>query len=194
MTMRRLPGYLEPGDAPVLASPDDVIAWVQAVDWLVASERAILLHLDADSRLTCVASAHGRFQWIGLAVADAWAFDALECAATAVVAVDLRPKLTPKSPSTVDLRRHRKLWHHLALYGVALIDSVLVTPDEGVSVTRLTSYPSGIDPSWLQLHSPRPWQAPGIEATHESAASVLASPQRFKEGRKKPFRVVPPPD
>lgn len=174
----------------MLCSPEDAIAWVRSVEWLLYANRAVLLHLDDETRLSCIATGQGRLQWLGPVTCDAWAVDALECQAAAVLAVDLRPKLTPKSPSTIDARRHRQLWQRLAPYGVALLDTIIVTPDAGVSVTGMAAYPSGTEPSWLRVHSPLRRQGSGMVPTHENASSLPANAAPSGDVRKRLW-VVP---
>lgn len=152
--LRCLPGALDPGSPPGFESPDDVISWVRAVDWLIGADRAVVLHVDAEGRLTCVATGHSRLHYLGPLAKDAIATEALLCGAAAVLAVDVRQRLPPAGPSSVDRRRHRALRLHLAIHGVALLDTVIVSPAGGASVTGTLSYPLGGGLSWLQVHVP----------------------------------------
>lgn len=170
--LRCLPGALDPGAPPVFGSPDQVIAWVRAVEWLVGADRAVALHIDGEGRLTCVATAQSRFQYLGPFGREAMAIEAVECATTAVVAVDLRQRLPAKGPSSVDQRRHQALGLQFALHGVALLDTVIVTPSAGISVTGSLSYPLGAGLSWLQVHVPaRPSIGLDGEWAHEDAGA-----------------------
>ena len=150
--LRCLPGALDPGPAPQFDSPDDVVSWVRRVDWLVGAQRAIVLHLDADGRLTCVASGHSRLAYLGPLAHDEIAAEARACDAAAVVAVDVRRRVPVRGPVDTDRRRHHQLRLHLALLGVALLDTVIVASDGGVSVTGALSYPLGTNLSWLRVH------------------------------------------
>ena len=179
--MRSLPGSLDPGAPPLFASPVDVIAWVRGVDWLLASDRAVVLHVDDDRRLTCVATSHSRLKHLGPSAKDALVADALQCGASAVLAVDLRPKLPPTAPSTIDRRRHGQLRQDFAVHGLALLDTVIVTPDGGVSVTGSPTYPVACDPSWLVLHTPARRPAPGAEWAHEAATSFPPGSARLSD-------------
>lgn len=168
--LRCLPGALDPGAPPEFTSPDDVSSWIRAVDWLVDADRAIILHVDGTGRLTCVATGHSRLHYLGPLSHDAIAADALACDAAAVLAVDVRQKLPPAGPSSVDRRRHRNLRLHLASFAVALLDTVIVCPAGGLSVTGALNYPLGTSLSWLNVHVPcTPEGEPGRWA-HEPAA------------------------
>jgi hypothetical protein len=191
--MRSLPGSLDPGAPPLFASPDDVIAWVRAVDWLLAADRAVVLHVDDDRRLTCVATNHSRLKHLGPTAKDALVADALRCGASAVLAVDLRPKLPPTAPSTIDHRRHGQLRQDFAVHGLALLDTVIVTPDGGVSITGSATYPVADEPSWLVVHTPARRPAPGAEWAHEDAASFPPGSARIRD-RGTALWLVGPPD
>ena len=191
--MRSLPGSLDPGAPPLFASPNDVIAWVRGVDWLLTADRAVVLHVDDDRRLTCVATSHSWLKHLGPTAKDALVADALQCGASAVLAVDLRPKLPPTAPSTIDRRRHGQLRQHFAVHGVHLLDTVIVTPDGGVSVTGSATYPVAGDPCWLQGHSPAPRSAPGAEWAHEGAISFPPGSARIR-GRGTALWLLRPPD
>lgn len=158
--LRSIPGALDPGAPPKFSSPDDVIAWVRGVDWLVGADRAIVFHIDAEGALTCVASAPARLQHLGPLAKEALAGEALRCKTSAVLAVDLRPKVPPSAPSPADLRRHNSLRIDLAVHGVALLDTVIVAPDGGVSVTGCLAYPLGLGLSWLRVHVPGATSSP----------------------------------
>jgi hypothetical protein len=191
--MRSLPGSLDPGAPPLFASSDDVIAWVRAVDWLLAADRAVVLHVDDDRRLTCVATNHSRLKHLGPTAKDALVADALQCGASAVLAVDLRPKLSPTAPSTIDHRRHGQLRQDFAVHGLALLDTVIVTPDGGVSVTGSATYPVAGEPSWLLVHTPARRPAPGAEWAHEDAAAFPLGSARIRD-RGTALWLVRPPD
>lgn len=168
--LRSIPGALDPGAPPRFRSPDDVIAWVRGVDWLLGADRAVVLHLDAEGSLTCVASAHARLNHLGPLAKENLASEALQCEAAAVLAVDLRPKVPPSGPSVVDRRRHRALRIDLAVHGVALLDTVIVASTGGVSVTGSLSYPLGSSLSWLRVHVPAHRSAmSGGDWAHEAA-------------------------
>jgi hypothetical protein len=152
--LRSVPGVLDPGAPPIFGGPEEVIGWVCGVDWLVAADRAIVLHVGADGRLSCVASAHSRLHHLGPLAKEALAREALQCGTSTVLAVDLRQKLPVSAPSTVDRRRHDTLRVDLAIHGVALLDTVIVAPSGGVSVTGSLSYPLGLGLSWLRVHVP----------------------------------------
>lgn len=153
--LRSVPGALDPGAPPTFRSSEDVIAWVRGVDWLLGANRAVVLHLDAEGRLTCVASAHQRLHHLGPLAKETLAAEALHCGTAAVLAVDLRQKVPPAGPSKVDRRRHDALRTDLAVHGVALVDTVIVTPSGGVSVNGSLTYPLGLGLSWLRVHVPR---------------------------------------
>ena len=171
--LRSIPGALDPGAPPVFCSPDDVIAWVRGVDWLIAADRAVVLHLDAEGRLSCVASAHPRLHHLGPVAKEALAAEALQCGAGAVLAVDLRQKVPPSGPSTVDRRRHDALRVDLAVHGVALLDTVIVAPAGGVSVTGSLNYPLGLGLSWLRVHVPSHRSALAAGGWAHEAADVF---------------------
>jgi hypothetical protein len=152
--LRSIPGALDPGAPPIFRSPDDVIAWVRGVDWLLGADRAVVLHLDAEGSLTCVASAHARLHHLGPMAKEALAAEALQCGSAAVLAVDLRQKIPASGPSVVDRRRHNALRIDLAVHGVALLDTVIVASEGGVSVTGSLNYPLGLGLSWLRVHVP----------------------------------------
>lgn len=192
--MRCLPGSLDPGAPPLFTSPDDVVAWVRGVDWLLAADRAVLLHADEESRLTCVATSHSPLKHLGPTAKDAMVADAVECGAAAVLAVDVRPKLPPKAPSTIDHRRHRQLRQHLAVHGVFLLDTVIVTPEGGVSVTGPSAYPADSHPSWLQVHTPPRRSAPGAAWAHEGASSLPPGSARVNDRRPTLWLLRPPDD
>jgi hypothetical protein len=172
--LRRLPGALDPGERPVLTCPEAAIAWIRAVDWLIAADRALVLHVDADGQLTCVASCWGRLAHLGPLSREAMAAEALACGALGVIAVDLRRKMPARAPTDVDRRRHLALRAHLAIYGVPLLDTIMVAVDGGASVTGVLSFPLGAAPSWLQIHTPerRPSGADWGWA-HEDARAFL---------------------
>lgn len=153
--LRCIPGALNPGSPPQFTSPDDVTAWVRAVDWLVEASVAVVLHVDEDARLTCVATGHSRLQYLGPMAFDTIAGEAVECGASAVLAVDVRRRLPPRGVNNVDRNRHRQLRLRLAIHGVALLDTVVVSADGGLSVTGALAYPLGGDLSWLRVHLPR---------------------------------------
>jgi hypothetical protein len=190
--MRSLPGSLDPGAPPLFASPVDVIAWVRAVDWLLGADRAVVLHVDDDRRLTCVASNHNRLKHLGPTAKDALVSDAQQCGASAVLAVDLRPKLPPTAPSTIDRRRHGQLRQHFAVHGVHLLDTVIVTPDGGVSVVGSPTYPAAGEPCWLQVHTPQRRSAPGAEWAHEDATSFPPGSARIRDPGTALWLVRPP--
>jgi hypothetical protein len=172
-----------------MSCPEAAIAWVRSVEWLVAADRAVVLHVGADAQLTCVASCWGRLSHLGPLSRDAMAAEAAECGASGVIAVDLRPKMPARSPSDGDRRRHRLLRAHLALHGVAVLDTVLVAPEGGASVTGVLTFPLDKRLSWLQVHTPesRPAGADG-EWSHEDAASFLPRGDSSRAGE-----VIRPP-
>ncbi|MBA2725629.1 MAG: hypothetical protein H0U53_06535 [Actinobacteria bacterium] len=192
--MRSLPGSLDPGAPPLFDSPGDVIAWVRGVDWLLATtERAVLLHIDDDRRLTCVATSHSLLKHLGPMAMDGLITDALQCRAGAVLAVEIRPKLPPTAPSRIDLRRHQQLRRHFAVHGLALLDTVIVTPEGGVSVTGSATYPAGTEPCWLQVHTPAPRSGSGGGRSHEEASSFPPGGTRIAD-RGAALWLVRPPD
>lgn len=178
--LRSIPGALDPGAPPHFRSPEDVIAWIRGVDWLLGADRAVVLHVDAEGGLTCVASAHARLPHLGPLAKEALAADALQCRAAAVLAVDLRQKVPPSGPSAVDRRRHNGLRIDLAVHGVALLDTVIVASAGGVSVTGSLSYPLGLGLSWLRVHVPENrsplaadgWAHEGADVFPPGSASV----------------------
>jgi hypothetical protein len=185
--LRSVPGALDPGAPPRFRSPDQVIAWVRGVDWLLGADRAVVLHLDAEGGLTCVASAHARLQHLGPLAKEALAAEALQCGTAAVLAVDLRQKVPPSGPSTVDRRRHYALRTDLAVHGVALLDTVIVAPAGGVSVTGSLNYPLGLGLSWLRVHVPgerSPLAAGGW--AHEDADHFPPASASVREGGGRP--------
>lgn len=185
--LHSIPGVLDPGAPPIFGSPDDVIAWVRAVDWLLGAERAVLLHVDAEGRLTCVASAHARLRHLGPAAKEALAADALRCRAAAVLAVDLRQKVPPAGPSAIDRRRHHALRIDLAVHGVALVDTVIVAPLGGASVTGSLNYPLGLGLTWLRVHVPAassPLAAVGW--AHESADGFPPGSASVQDEQRRP--------
>lgn len=186
--LRCLPGALDPGAPPVFNSPDDVTAWVRAVDWLVGADRAVVLHVDADCRLTCVATAQSRLQYLGPMAKDGLAAEALRCGAAAVLAVDARQKVPPSGPTSADRRRHRALRLHLAIHGVALLDTVIVAPTGGMSVTGSLGYPLGAGLSWLQVHVPRHRVLAGAGEgwAHEDAGAFPPGSARIRDGVTRP--------
>lgn len=166
-----VPGVLDPGAPPSFHSPDDVIAWIRGVDWLVGADRAVILHVDADGCLTCVASAQARLHHLGPMAKEVLAAEALQCGTAAVLAVDVRQKAPAAGVSAVDRRRHNALRTDLAVHGVALLDTVIVASNGGMSVTGSLGYPLGLGLSWLQVHVPErqsPLAAGGW--AHETAA------------------------
>lgn len=172
--------------------PDDVIAWVRGVDWLLTADRAVVLHVDDDRRLTCVATNHWSLKHLGPRDKDALVADALQCGASAVLAVDVRPKLPPKAPSTIDQRRHRQLRQHFAVHGLTLLDTVIVTPDGGVSVTSSAAYPAGGEPSWLHVHTPARRSSPGVEWAHDGAGPFPPGSARISDRGAALWLVRPP--
>lgn len=169
--LRPLPGALDPGAPPEFHTPDDVIAWVRGVEWLVGSDRALILHVTLAGLLTCVATARTRLQHLGPVTTDAIAAEALACDTSAVLAVDVRPKLPPNGVSNVDRRRNLALRNDLAVHGIALLDTVIVTRSGGLSVTGALAFPLGGSTSWLQVHVPPARRIAGDEWTHETAAT-----------------------
>lgn len=177
--LRCLPTALDPGPRPTFSSPADVASWAVAVDWIVKGDRAVVLHLDAEGRLTCMATTHSRLYHIGSLAKDEMAREALACEAAAVVAVDVRIGLPSRGVTDTERRRHHSLRRHLAIHGVALLDTVIVAPGGGLSVTGVLSYPLGGGLSWLQIHVPRHTPADyGDQAWSHQDAAVVA----FRDG------------
>lgn len=170
--LRCLPKALEPGPRPRFASPAEVVTWISSIDWIVDGDRAIVLHLDSGGNLTCLASAHSRLQYIGPLARDEMAAEALACEAAVVVAVDVRQRLPAKGVNDTERRRHHGLRRHLAVHGVALVDTVIVSTHGGLSVTGALTYPLGGGLSWLQVHVPShpPGQYGERQWVHEDAA------------------------
>lgn len=185
--LRCLPGALDPGAPPEFGSPRDVTDWVRAVDWLVGADRAVVLHVDAEGRLTCVATSHSRLQYLGPMAKDAMAAEALQCGAAAVLAVDVRQKLPARGASSVDHRRHRALRLHLAIHGVALLDTVIIAPEGGLSVTGSLAYPLGSGLSWLRVHVPGQRMLPPGGWTHEDAAAFPPGSARIRDAVDRPM-------
>jgi hypothetical protein len=181
--LRRLPAALDPGARPVLTCPDDAIAWIRSVDWLVAADRALILHVDADGQLTCVASCWGRLAHLGPLSREAMASEALGCGALGVIAVDLRRRVPARAPAEADRRRHLLLRAHLAMFGVPLLDTIIVAAEGGASVTGVLTFPLGPAGSWLQVHLPerRPSGAAWGWA-HDEAAAFLPAPAPSDSG------------
>lgn len=171
--LRSLPGLLDPGVAPVLDSPDEASGWVRGVEWLIRSQgRGILLHVDETALLTCVAVANHLLKHLGPQAKDAMIHDALHCGCAAVVAVDVRRKVPPNGVSSVDRRLHEALRNEFALHCVVLLDTVIVAPTGGLSVTGSLRYVIAASPSWLQIHIPE--RRAGLdEWSHESAAGIV---------------------
>jgi hypothetical protein len=185
--LRKIPGALDPGAPPVFNSPQDVTDWVRGVDWLVGSESAIVLHVNAGGGLTCVAVADGRLQHLGPQGKEALALEALECGAHAVVAVDVRRHVPPAGASATDRRRHFSLRMHLAVRGVVLLDTVIVARDGGASVSGALSYPLGGSLSWLQVHVSTHRVARGTTGwAHDGAAAYPPGSARKRDGIGRP--------
>lgn len=180
--LRSIPGALDPGAPPRFRSPDDVIAWIRAVDWLLGADRAVVLHLDAEGSLTCVATAHARLNHLGPLAKENLAAEALQCGTAALLAVDLRPKVPPSGPSVVDRRRHNALRIDLAVHGVALLDTVIVASTGGVSVTGSLSYPLGSSLSWLRVHVPaHRSEMAGGDWAHQTADAFPPGSARLRD-------------
>lgn len=185
--LRNIPGALDPGAPPLFNSPEDVTSWLRGVDWLIGADTGIVLHVNPEGRLTCVATADGRLQHLGPAGKEALASEAVECGAHAIIAVDIRRKVPPGGPCGNDRRRHAALRTHLAIRGVVLLDTVIVAPDGGSSVTHCLSYPLGETLSWLQVHvSPRRRDAAHTGWVHEGASSFPPGSARIRDGLTRP--------
>lgn len=185
--LRRIPGALDPGAPPVFVSPEEVTAWVRAVDWLVGADSGLVLHLDPDGRLTCVATADGRLQHLGPLAKEALAGEAIECGAHAVVAIDVRRKVPPGGANLNDRRRHAALRVHLAIRGVVLLDTVIIAADGGVSVTGALSYPLGAALSWLQVHVSPHRASPGAMSwAHRGAEAYPPESARLRDAVARP--------
>lgn len=186
--LRYLPGALDPGAPPVFHSPDDVTAWVRAVDWLVAADRAVVLHVDGNCQLTCVGTAPGRLQYLGPGAKEDVAAEALQCEAAGIIAVDLRKKLPASAPTGQDRRRHHALHVHLAVRCVALLDTVIVAPTGGVSVTGALCYPLGGGLSWLRVHVTRYRLVGDVGAqwTHDDAGDFPPASARVRDADPRP--------
>jgi hypothetical protein len=143
-----------------MSGPAEVIAWVLSVDWLLASDRALALHVGSAGELTCVGSCWGRFGQIGRLAEDGLAADAIDCGASGIIAVDVRRRLPARCPSEADHRRLRSLRSHLALHGVAVLDLVIVGEGGGLSVSGALAFPLQGGEPWLHVHAPGPPEIP----------------------------------
>lgn len=184
--LRSLPGALDPGPRPTFCTPADVMSWAGAVDWIVNGQRNLVLHLDGAGRPTCVAVRHHRHgHYVGTLNGPPAGVDlaagALACDAASVVVLNVRRRLPANGITETDRRRHRELHRELAVLGVALLDTVIVTPAGSLSVTDVVNYPAAVGPSWLQIHvplsslddgSPSSWayeEAAFLRVAHDSA-------------------------
>jgi hypothetical protein len=150
--LRHVPHLLTPGDQPHLHSAQATIDWATSLEWIVQTPRTIALHLDAEARLTCIAPCTEKLSYLGPLSRDVLAGQALDCQAAAVILVDVRRRITPAAPTAADRAAHRSCQAQLAVHGVALLDTIIVAPGNGVSVPGADAYTVDGRPSWLQVH------------------------------------------
>lgn len=189
--LRSVPRALDPGALPVFTCPQDVIDWVRAVDWLTYGDRSVVLHLDDMGRLSCVATTPGRLQDLSVLSRDRIAAETLDCGTSSAIGVDIRSRLPTKGPTEQDRRRHQTLRVHLAAHGVALLDTVIVAPAGGVSVTGALTPGLQTEPGGLRMHVPVRPQMPPVSPEQESASGYppvrLLTPTPWPDDDLEPF-------